>query len=58
MLHLSSDDVKTAEVYVDLLGIQGRKITDTTEEESIASTTAASENITITKEAMEQLNLN
>ncbi len=52
------DDVKTAEAYVDSLGIQGRKITDTTEEESISRViTAASENITRPKEAMEQLNL-
>jgi len=52
------DNIKTAEAYVDSLGIQGRKITDTTEEESISRViTAASENITRPKEAMDQLNL-
>jgi len=52
------DDIKSAESYVDSLGILGKKIGDTTEEESIARViTAASENITRPKEAMDQLNL-
>ena len=52
------ENIKSAEGYVDSLGIVGRKIGDTTEEESIARViTAASENVTRPKEAMDQLNL-
>ena len=55
---LVPENIKTAKEYVDSLNIQGRKITDTTEEESISRViSAASENITRPKEAMDQLSL-